>query len=127
MTDEQFSVLLAAMQRIEGLLQPAAGGDALLLALGNVFARDVFTAAEAWTEALAMAAEAEELGERLPDLPHELQRAGVSGPQALGQYLSRLEGQGVARVNTKTRDGWLWEVTLSDASVTAAILPRAKG
>lgn len=111
MTDEQFSQIMAILVRIEGGMKTLPAPDAFLAALAGVFGRNEFTSSEAWTVAVELERTAETLGQRLPDLPHELQIAGITTTHGLGRYLSGFEGRGVSNIG-KDRNGTMWKLDL---------------
>ncbi|MBM2293460.1 hypothetical protein JQX09_15630 [Sulfitobacter pseudonitzschiae] len=126
MTDEQFSQIMAILVRIEGGMKTLPAPDALLAALAGVFGRNEFTSSEAWTVAVELERTAETLGQRLPDLPHELQLAGITTTHGLGRYLGVREGRGVSRVGD-VREGVLWKIApaVSRGDETARTILRA--
>ncbi|MGY6411030.1 MAG: hypothetical protein ACXIUV_08420 [Alkalilacustris sp.] len=65
--------------------------EPLVAALAATFGRDAFLSGEAWTAAQHATEAAQAAGLRVPDLPHELQRAGIEGPHALGRWLAQRE------------------------------------
>ena len=125
MTDEQFSKLLASMdqfgamlERIESAMFPATAPDKLLVALSDVFGSNNFNSSEAWAKAQDAESRAKSLGQRLPDLPYELQQAGITNAHGLGRYLSGCDGRGVSRIG-KDRDGTIWKLVISRDDETA--------
>jgi hypothetical protein len=78
----------------------------------------MFTANEAMEAAKGDAAAAAAAGLRLPDLPHELERAGINSTHGLGRWLAAREGRGVSRAMVE-RTGVVWKVAVSRGDETA--------
>lgn len=117
MDDAQFSIFMEnehrktqILERHTQLLERIAGDKAppepVAAALAQVFGSDNFTSAEAMEAACTAATAAEAVGQRLPDLPCELRRFGITNPHALGRHLAKCEG--VAKIG-RDRGATIWQ------------------
>lgn len=100
-----------------------AAPDPVLTALADTFGHNNFTSRDAIDAAHEAKKRAETLGERIPDLPHELESADLSTAHAIGRYLGALSGQGVVNIG-RDRSGTLWTLDPSvyssaDESITS--------
>ncbi len=124
MTDPALARLADAAERIAAALEAMNASDTapepLVAALAATFGRDAFLSGEAWTAAQHATEAAQAAGLRMPDLPHELQRAGIEGPHALGRWLAQREGRGVIRIGTD-RGGTLWRVVSRGAETASPL------
>lgn len=98
----------ALAARVDRILIDRQSLDPVLSVLGH--GRGIpFLAAAAVAKSEALRVEAASKGDRLPDLPRELDRAGITDAAGLGKYLGARKGQGVEEVG-RVGEGMLWQL-----------------